>query len=153
MLDITLITIGKIKDKNLLNIAEEYIKRIKPFARLEILELKAGIFNSSTKEKYKKEESIRIEEILAKRSPANIFLLAEDGVEHDSISFAANLDKINGPIILVIAGALGWDESFRQKYSKISLSNLTMPHELARVVLLEQLYRSALILCDKEYHY
>lgn len=153
MLDITLITIGKIKNKNLSAISDEYLKRIKPFARLELLELKASAFNDGTKEKAKKEEALRIEEALEKRASAKIFLLAEEGIELESVAFAKSFEKINGPIVLVIAGALGWDKNIRDKYQKISLSKLTMPHELARIVLLEQLYRSALILSDKEYHY
>ncbi len=153
MLNLTLIAIGKIKDKNLLAISEEYLKRIKPFARLELLELKASAFNDGTKEKAKKEEVSRIEEALEKRIGAKIFLLAEEGEELESVAFAKSLEKINGPIILVITGALGWDKDLRKKYPKISLSKLTMPHELARIMLLEQLYRSALILSGKEYHY
>lgn len=153
MLDLTLVTIGKIKDKNLLAVAEEYQKRIKPFARFELLELKAAAFNENAKEKAKKEEAARIEEVLEKRKGAKIFLLAEEGIESESVAFAQFLEKINQPIVLVIAGALGWEKELRKKYSKISLSQLTMPHELARVVLLEQLYRAALILAGKEYHY
>ena len=153
MLDLTLIAIGKIKDKNLLVLAEEYQKRIKPFARFELLELKASAFNEGAKEKAKKEEATRIEEILEKRKGAKIFLLAEEGIETESVAFAQSLEKINGPIVLVVAGALGWDKDLRKKYPKISLSKLTMPHELARVVLLEQLYRAALILTGKEYNY
>lgn len=153
MLDLTLITIGKIKDKNLLAVAEEYQKRIKPFARFELLELKAAAFNENTKEKAKKEEAARIEEVLEKRKGTKIFLLAEEGIESESVAFAQSLEKLNCPIVLVVAGALGWEKELRKKYSKISLSQLTMPHELARVVLLEQLYRAALILAGKEYHY
>lgn len=153
MLDLILIAVGKIKDKNLLAISEEYQKRIKPFARFELLELKASAFNNGAKEKAKKEEAFRIEEMLEKKAGAKIFLLAEEGTELESIAFAKSLEKINGPIVLVVAGALGWDKNIRDKYQKISLSKLTMPHELARVVLLEQLYRSALILSGKEYHY
>jgi 23S rRNA (pseudouridine1915-N3)-methyltransferase len=153
MLDLTLITVGKIKDKNHREIAENYLKRLKPFGRLEIIEVKAESFNASTKEKAKKEEAERLQEILNKKNSSTIFLLAEDGSEHDSLSFAKSLEKINGPIILIIAGALGWNQEFRNKYPKISLSKLTMPHELARVVLLEQVYRVALILANKEYHY
>jgi 23S rRNA (pseudouridine1915-N3)-methyltransferase len=153
MLDLTLITVGKIKDKNHREIAENYLKRLKPFARLEMLEVKASAFSTSTRERAKKEEAERLQEILNKKNSSTIFLLAEDGSEHDSLSFAKSLEKINGPIILIIAGALGWNQEFRNKYPKISLSKLTMPHELARVVLLEQVYRAALILANKEYHY
>ncbi len=153
MLDITLITVGKIKDENCKKIAENYFKRLKPFARLEIIETKTSAFSAGTKEKAKKEEAENLKEILDKRNGATVFLLAEEGVEFDSIAFAKSLEKINGPIILIVAGALGWEKELRSKYPKISLSKLTMPHELARVVLLEQLYRAALILANKEYHY
>ncbi|MFZ4648648.1 MAG: 23S rRNA (pseudouridine(1915)-N(3))-methyltransferase RlmH [Patescibacteria group bacterium] len=153
MLDITLITVGKIKDENHKKIAENYLKRLKPFARLETIEIKASSFSASTKDKAKKEEADRLQEVITKRSSSAVFLLAEEGVEYDSISFAKSFEKIDGPITLVVAGALGWGKELRQKYPKISLSKLTMPHELARVVLLEQIYRAALILANKEYHY
>lgn len=153
MLDLTLITVGKVKDSNLAKISADYLKRIKPFMRLEVIEVKAEAFSAGSKEKAKREEGKRIEEVLSKITGANIFLLAEDGVELNSVNLARRLEKINAPITLVLAGALGWEENLRKKYQQISLSKLTMPHELARVVLLEQLYRSALILNNKEYHY
>ena len=56
-------------------------------------------------------------------------------------------------LVLVIGGALGWPTEFLEKYQAISLSALTFPHELARVILLEQLYRGLLIKAGKEYHY
>ena len=153
MLDLVLLTVGKIKNKNLDLLAKEYQQRISPFARLEIIEVKASSFGHNNQEKTKKEEANRLTEIIAKKSAAQVFLLAEEGKSYDSRSLALDLAKINGQIILVIAGALGWEKAFKESYQKISLSTLTMPHELARVVVLEQLYRAALILAAKEYHY
>lgn len=153
MLDITIIAVGKIKNKQLERVAEDYLKRIKPFARLEIIEVKPASFTESNKEQAKREEATRIEAIIARKNEGKVFLLAEEGIENSSLDFANKLEKINGPIFLIIAGALGWSEELRKKYEKVSLSKLTMPHELARIVLMEQLYRSSLILIGKEYHY
>ncbi len=153
MLDLTLITVGKIKNGAFKAAADDYLKRIKPFARLEIIEVRPEPFDDGNKEKAKREEAFRIQEIILRKKGAQVYLLAEEGHDWDSVSLAKHLEKVNGPIVLIIAGALGWPEELRQKYPRISLSHLTMPHELARVVLLEQLYRAALILAGKEYHY
>lgn len=152
MLNITLITIGKIKDTHLNGVALEYIKRIKPYGRLTMTELKAEPFSTTTKDKAKKLEAERIEAVLERKSEAEVYLLSEHGALFNSPDFA---DKLNTTkeLVLVIAGSLGFAKELESKYSKISLSPLTFPHELARVVLLEQIYRAATIINNKEYHY
>lgn len=151
MLNITLVVIGKIKDKSLSNLAEDYQRRIKPYARLVVEELKAESFLESTKNKAKKNEAERIISYLEKKEGAEIYLLAEHGALFNSLDFAKKIG--NKEIVLVIAGSLGFDKELENKYPKISLSPLTFPHELARVVLLEQIYRATTILNGKEYHY
>lgn len=151
MLNITIIAIGKVKDKFLSGLAAEYIKRISPYARLSITELKAESFTSTNKEKAKILEVERIEAILSKKNGAKIYLLSEDGELSSSPDFAKQLNQ--GEVILVIAGSLGFAKDFSNKYPKISLSPLTFTHEMARVILLEQIYRAATILNNKEYHY
>ena len=151
MLNITLITVGKIKEAYLNEAALEYLKRIKPYGRLTLHELKAESFSNTTKDKAKKLEGERIAAILDRKSEAEIYLLSEHGNLFDSPDFAI---KINGKeLVLVIAGSLGFAKELEVKYPKISLSPLTFPHELARVVLLEQIYRAATIINNKEYHY
>lgn len=156
MLDITIVAIGAIKDKNLSNLAEEYQKRLKPYARLEVVELAPYSFSSGTKEKAREAEGAAIETYLAKRSasnrPAKTFLLAERGRSFGSPDLAQWLSKEEA-VILVIGGALGFSGSLYESYPQISLSPLTFPHELARVVLFEQLYRAATIINNKDYHY
>ncbi len=151
MLNITLITIGKIKDQALNKIAGEYLKRISPYARLNITELKAESFASTNKEKAKTLEAERIETVLTKKTGAKVCLLSEDGELFTSHDFARKLNQ--GEIILVIAGSLGFAKNLLNKYPKISLSPLTFTHEMARVILLEQIYRATTILNNKEYHY
>jgi len=157
MLDITVLAIGKMKDKNLAAAAREYFKRLKPFVRVRMVELGALPFASNNHEAIKRLEAERILEFLHKEENrpggATAFLLAERGINFKSSpDMAAWLNKKN-PLILVIGGALGFPDELYKEYPQISLSPLTLPHELARVVLLEQLYRAASILNKKDYHY
>ncbi len=151
MLNITLITIGKVKEAYLNEATLEYLKRIKPYGRLTMQELKAEPFSVTTKDKAKQIEAERIMAVLDKKTNAEIYLLAEHGTQFNSLDFASKIK--DREIVLVIAGSLGFAKELENKYPKISLSPLTFPHELARVVLLEQIYRAATIISNKEYHY
>ena len=152
MFHITLITLGKIKQEFFAMAEEEYLKRLKPYAKLEIIELRPESFGPSDKERAKQIEGEKIEKTLEKINSQNVFLLSENGKEYDSLQFSKFLEK-NEEVVLVIGGALGFSDGLKNKYQKISLSQMTMPHELARVVLLEQIYRAITIAKGKEYHY
>jgi 23S rRNA (pseudouridine1915-N3)-methyltransferase len=156
MLDITLLVVGKIKEKYWQAAFLEYAKRLKPYARLRVVELAAAPFSKNDKEKAKGIESGRILDFLqksaSKSNPNPVYLLAERGRVFSSPAFAAWLDK-NQSLLLVVGGALGFSDELYRRYPQISLSPLTFPHELARVVLLEQLYRAATIINNKDYHY
>jgi len=152
MLNITLVTVGKIKEAYLSEAAASYIKRIKPYGRLNILELKAEAFSDATKDKAKKIEAARIEAVLDNKQEAQIYLMSERGALFNSLDFAATITQ-RQEIVLVIAGSLGFAKELENKYPQISLSPLTFPHELARVILLEQIYRAATIINNKAYHY
>ena len=153
MLDITILTIGELKEKHWQAASEEYLKRFRPYARIKIEELKAESFSRATQGKTKKKEADRLKAYLEKKSTALVFLLSEEGEEMDSYVFAETLKNITQPLIFVIAGSLGFDRELFEAYPKISLSKLTFPHELARVILFEQLYRAFTIIKQKDYHY
>lgn len=155
MLDILLITIDKIKNKNISALSEEYIKRFKPFGRLEIIELKPESFSKQNQDRAKKEEAKRIVSCLEKKAKAGfkIYLLDEKGKNFSSLAWAEFLDKSRGQIIFVLGGTLGLDESLKNEYPSVSLSPLTLTHEMARLIFLEQIYRAGTILVGKEYHY
>lgn len=153
MFKITLVTIGKIKDKNLASLKDEYLKRLKPYAVIREEELKPESFSEGNREKVKTKEGERILFFLEKHNEAEIFLLAERGVELNSIEFSKKLAKISKEIIFVIAGALGFSDDIINKYNKLSLSKLTFTHEMARIILLEQIYRATTIANNKNYHY
>ncbi len=153
MLDITLVTIGKVKDKSYLSLISDYQKRSKPYLKLKIVELDALSFSDKTKDKAKEFEAERIVNFLNKQKDnAAVYLLAERGEIYDSVEFANWLNK-KSPLIFVLGGSLGFSESLYNNYPSLSLSPLTFPHELARVIMLEQLYRAATILQKKNYHY
>ena len=156
MLDITILAVGSIKDRNYLAAAQEYHKRLQPYAKIERIEIGSVSFSVKNRVKSQEAEGRAIVDYLTKRSlsnrPGNVFLLAERGEMLDSPRFAKWLDK-EQPLILVIGGPLGFMPELYQRYKQISLSSLTFPHELAQVMLLEQLYRAVTIINNKDYHY
>jgi 23S rRNA (pseudouridine1915-N3)-methyltransferase len=155
MLDITLVAVGKIKETFWQDAFNEYVKRLKPYARLKLVELLSEPFIKGTQRKSKEIEGRRILDFLEKNRRAEtaaVYLLAERGQTFDSPALAAWLLK-KSPLVLILGGALGFSEELYGRYPQISLSSLTFPHELARVVLAEQLYRAATIINGKEYHY
>jgi 23S rRNA (pseudouridine1915-N3)-methyltransferase len=155
MLDITLVAIGKIKEAFWQEAFAEYVKRLKPYARLKLVELSPEPFIKGTQQKSKEIEGQRILDFLEKNQRAEtaaVYLLAERGQAFTSPALAAWLSK-KSPLVLILGGALGFSEELYKRYPQISLSPLTFPHELARVVLTEQLYRAATIINGKEYHY
>ncbi|MFA6416864.1 MAG: 23S rRNA (pseudouridine(1915)-N(3))-methyltransferase RlmH [Patescibacteria group bacterium] len=153
MMDIIIVAYGKIKQENFRALEIEYLKRLQPYARLKITELKAEAFSKSGQEAAKRIEGERLQNYLSAYKSENIFLLAERGEEFDSVEFSKKINSLAGTLILVIGGTLGYSPEIFKAYKKISLSKLTFPHELARVILLEQLYRAAAIDNQKAYHY
>ena len=121
-----------------------YRKRIKPFASLEISELK-------------EKDSIKQEtDLIKKHIPENSYVIAlrEDGEKLNSIKFSKILKdmKESGKVgVFVIGGAYGF-ENVGEKIS-ISIAPWTLPHQLARVVLVEQIYRGLSILSGSKYHH
>jgi 23S rRNA (pseudouridine1915-N3)-methyltransferase len=154
MFEIVIIAVGKVKNEFLNGAIDEYLKRLKPYAAVKVIELAPESFGGSDHSKAKKTEGERIVAALEKYADADVWLLREQGKEFDSLGFAAKLDGAGRKIVFVIAGALGFSEEVLQpKYHQLSLSKFTFPHELARLILLEQIYRSAAIAKGKTYHY
>ncbi|MDD2353815.1 MAG: 23S rRNA (pseudouridine(1915)-N(3))-methyltransferase RlmH [Patescibacteria group bacterium] len=153
MLDIEIIAIGKMKTSYWNEAACEYLKRLKPFASIKIKELKFTPFTQNNFKRVIAEEEARITEAIA-RSQGQVFLLTEQGKKLDSLGFAQILDKLDSQkIIFVIAGSLGFSSAMKKKYKSLSLSEFTFTHEMARVIILEQIYRAVTIVNNKNYHY
>ncbi len=155
MLKIRIICIGKFKEKAYLELEKEYLKRLSPFAKIKIVELTEVAYRSEdAAQKSKQKEA----ELIVKQLPEDgiIILLEEKGQERDSVAFAEFLERIGGlgqEIVFVLGSGIGLHESLKD-YSNytISLSKLTFPHNMARVILEEQIYRACTIISRKQYH-
>ena len=152
MFDVEIISIGKVKKEYFNDAIREYLKRLKPYARVKFTDLKAKSFNESNKNAIREIESKKIIKSLEKYNKNEVFLLHERGKVFDSLEFAGFIDK-NQKIVFVIGGSLGFSEELLSKYKQVSLSNLTFLHEMVRVILLEQIYRAITILKAKNYHH
>jgi 23S rRNA (pseudouridine1915-N3)-methyltransferase len=154
MFDLMILAIGKLKEKYFLSAFEEYVKRSSPYAKIEVVELEAESFGKNDGAKAQKIEGDKIMKFLAKRPEASVFIFDEHGREFSSVEFSEFLVKEKNKIILVIGGSLGLANEILIKYPvQLALSKMTMPHELARVVLAEQIYRAVTIEQGKEYHH
>ena len=153
MLKITVIAFGKIKVKEYKALHDEYLKRLSLYAKVEVVELEPESFREGEETRAKKKEAERLLDYIYRHKLGTVILCDERGKEFTSVDFAKELEKM-GEVVLVIGGSLGFGESVKEMHqAKLALSRLTLPHELARVVLLEQLYRAGTILAGKTYHY
>lgn len=154
MININILTVGKIKEKYLVDLINEYIKRISKFAKINMIEL-ADESNKLPEAMVLEKESNKILENIPKNSYK--ILLDIKGEMLDSIALANKLQEIstyfNSNITFIIGGSLGVaDEVRRQADYRLSFSKLTFPHQLMRGILLEQIYRCFKILNNEAYH-
>ena len=148
---IKIICVGKIKENYLKEAILEYKKRISKYTNIEIIELDDYSYDDK---KTLLTEHNNILKVMNK-SDYNI-LLDIGGNQMDSISFAKKISDtliINSNITFIIGGSLGVLDELRNKVNyRLSLSKLTFPHQLFRVLLLEQIYRAYKINNNEEYH-
>ena len=148
---ITLITIGKIKEKYITDGIEDYLKRLSKSTKIELIELEDESFD---KTKTLKKEAEKILKRLNKKS--YIITLEIEGKELSSIELSNLIDNtLNNysDITFVIGGSYGLDDSIKELSNyKLSFSKMTFPHQLFRVLLLEQIYRSYKIINNEKYH-
>jgi 23S rRNA (pseudouridine1915-N3)-methyltransferase len=157
MLKITILAVGKIKDESFKKSFEKYLKMVAPYAVVRIDEITSEpFFNNSDKERIKQKEGEKIINHLKKNNQSNIFILDERGREFESSDFSKILFK-NETIdsIFIIGGTLGLSKEvlIYKNSIKLSLSKMTFPHEMVRVILAEQIYRAIAINKNKSYHY
>ncbi|MCX6788296.1 MAG: 23S rRNA (pseudouridine(1915)-N(3))-methyltransferase RlmH [Candidatus Jorgensenbacteria bacterium] len=142
MFNLTIIAVGGIRNSYFKEAVNEYLKRIKPFAKVEIIEVAATPFKSDGEiTRAKEKEGDLIISVIEKKQ-GDVFILDELGKELNSEEFSNFITTRNKQIIFVIGGTAGLSDKLKKGYKSISLSRLTMPHELVRVLLLEQVYRS-----------
>ena len=146
---IKIICIGKLKEKYLKDALEEYLKRLSKYTKLETLELPDYNYD---------EIKTILEEgknILSKiKDDDYVVTLDINGRELSSLEFSEFIDKnISKNIVFVIGGSYGLSSEVKQRSNySLSFSRLTFPHQLFRVMLLEQIYRGFKIINKESYH-
>ncbi len=158
-MNITLLCVGKLKEKYYKDAVAEYSKRISRFIKLKTIELPdEPISDKASLKEMENIKSIEGKKILNKVSDdAFLITLVIEGKQLTSEQLASKLDSLptygNSKIVFVIGGSLGLsDEVKKRSNMQISLSLMTFPHQLARVVLLEQIFRSLKINNNEAYH-
>lgn len=148
MKEVTLITVGKLKEKSLLEFELNYLKRINQI-KFNIIELKAL-----------QEDKVSEGKLVLKKfqdlGSDRLILLSERGKQRNSVQFSKwffhLIEKFN-KITFVISGAAGHsDELLEKSHEQLSLSELTYPHQMARVIFVEQVYRAQTIHTQHPYH-
>ncbi len=149
---IKLITVGQIKEKYLKEAIEEYKKRISKYTNIEIIEVKdEGLVEE---EKAKNKEAEKINKHISDRD--YLITLEIEGQQMTSPDFAKKIDNIlieNSNIVFIIGGSYGLSDEIKNKARlHLSFSKMTFPHQLFRVLLLEQIYRAYKINNNESYH-
>ena len=156
---ITIVCVGKIKEDFYRKAVSEYEKRLSRYCKLEIIEVQdektPDHASPVLEEQIKEKEAARILRHL--KEDAYIYSLEIEGEQLDSVSFARQIDRLgvqgNSHIQFVIGGSLGLHKSVsKAAHRAVSFSRMTFPHQLMRVILLEQIYRGYRIILGEPYH-
>ncbi len=156
---ITILAVGKVKEKFYTEAINEYLKRLSRYCKLEIIQVADEKTAENCSENERNVVKQKEAERLLKHIPEDAYVITLEikGKEIDSIALAEQIRQfgIHGTshIIFVIGGSLGLHSSVSERADyKLSFSKMTFPHQLMRVILLEQLYRSYRIINHQPYH-
>lgn len=155
---ITLLCVGKNKEKALCQLENEYVKRIQPFSKLQVMEVKDE--SNVHMDRDKEAELIKEKEgkrVLEKIRPQDFVILLDlHGKMPDSISFSNQLESWfmkSSDLVFVIAGSLGPSNDLVKRANvRWKLSDLTFTHLMTRILVLEQIYRAFMIQNGRSYH-
>ena len=155
-----ILCVGKLKEKPYRQMADEYLKRLGRFTRIEEIEVPdlpepAGTASAALEDRVREKEG---EALLSRIRPGDrVIALTIPGRQMDSPALAAHLEALQsagaGRIVFVIGGSLGLGKNLLARAdAELSMSPMTFPHQLARVMLLEQIYRAEKICAGERYH-
>ncbi|MBR2823829.1 MAG: 23S rRNA (pseudouridine(1915)-N(3))-methyltransferase RlmH [Clostridia bacterium] len=158
-MNVAVISVGKLKEKPYREMADEYLKRLSRYGKYQEIELsdlpeREGA-SPAEEEKLKTREG---EDILKRIRPEDrVIALTIPGRQRSSEELARELaeakNRGQGRLVFVIGGSLGLGQNVLSRADgEMSMSRMTFPHQLARVMLLEQLYRAEKILAGERYH-
>lgn len=156
---ISVLCVGKIKEKYFTMGIVEYEKRLSRYCKLEIIEVSDEKTPDQASESEKRIIKVKEAERLSKyiKDDSYVIALAIEGRQLDSVEFSKKMEQlgINGVshIVFLIGGSLGLDaELLKRADMKLSFSKMTFPHQMMRMVLLEQVYRGYRIMKGEPYH-
>lgn len=156
---ITIISVGKIKETYLTMGIEEYKKRLSSYCKLELIEVidekTPDHASEIEEEKIKQKEGERLQKYI--KDDAYVIALAIEGKQIDSVQLSKKIEQLGiygmSHIIFLIGGSLGLDKKILKRANfLLSFSKMTFPHQLMRLILLEQIYRSYRIIANAPYH-
>ena len=158
-MNITFVTVGKIKEKYFRDAIAEYQKRLSKYCKLDIIE----VADEKTPDRASEVLEDQIKQKEAERILKNIkenaycIALAIDGKKRDSVNLAEHIEQLGlcgkSNLVFVIGGSLGLHDSVIQRADEqLSFSDMTFPHQLMRVILIEQIYRCYRIINGQKYH-
>lgn len=152
MRKITLICVGNLKEKYLTEAVSEYQKRLQKFFDLKIIEIPE--YKLKDENEWQKALNTESENILSKIKTKNVCTLCVEGKTLSSEEFADFTKQKTdfGELVFVIGSSYGISEKVKNISTKISFGRLTFPHQLMRVIFLEQLYRAGTIIHNVCYH-
>ncbi len=152
-----LLCVGKLKEKYWRDACAEYLKRLTRYGQVELIEVPDAPEPAHASPGADAQVlHIEGERLLAKIRPDDyVIALAIDGKSYTSVGFAEHVEKVmlKGRMVFVIGGSLGLSpEVYARANERISFSALTFPHQMMRVIFLEQLYRACRIQAKEPYH-
>jgi len=142
----TIIAVGKMKRRELASLCDDFASRLRRQGTFELVELK---------DSDRETEGERILAALDKRTDARVYALTEEGRARRSLDLADELGALQGqPAVFIVGGPFGLsDDVKRRSHHLLSLSRMTFTHEIARMLLLEQLYRAVAIQSGSKYRH
>lgn len=158
MMNVTVIAVGNLKEKYFRDCCAEYEKRLSAFCRINIVEVNEERAPDNPSQLQIKNVIEKEGERIMKKIPkgAAVIPLCIEGKEYSSPDFSVLIEKIsfdNSSVCFVIGGSFGLSDAVKNMgKNKLSFGKMTLPHQLARVVLLEQVYRGFSILNNSKYH-
>lgn len=146
---INIVCVGNLKEKYLVDAVNEYSKRIQKYSKIQIIELKESLLNPTSVALKAEAEDIK------KHLKGYVIKMAIKGKQLSSEELASKIEQVTlsgySDITFVIGSSCGLDDSVKSDFD-LSISKMTFPHQLTRVILLEQVYRAFSILNHSPYH-
>lgn len=155
-MNIKVVALGKIKEKYMKSAIDEFLKRIRPYCSMQIVEIQEEpVYSENLAARSREIEAKKIREKIG--ADAFVVALDIDGAELSSEEFAKKIDTLASSglnsIVFVIGSSTGLDDDFKKSADfRLSMSKMTFTHQFARLMLLKQLYRAFKILNNETYH-